>query len=88
MKVLKFGAVWCSACLVMRPRWQKIEKKLSWLKTDYFDVDERPDLDKKYQLSDYPAFIFLDKQGEEFSRMYGEKTEKELIEFLEKNKDR
>jgi len=25
MKVLKFGAVWCSGCLVMRPRWRSIE---------------------------------------------------------------
>jgi len=25
MKVLKFGAVWCPGCLVMRPRWAEIE---------------------------------------------------------------
>ena len=88
MKVLKFGAVWCSGCLVMRPRWQRIEKKLTWLKTEYIDVDRRPDLDRKYKLTDYPAFIFLGKKGQEFHRIYGEKTEKELIEFLERNKDK
>ena len=25
MKVLKFGAVWCPGCLVMKPRWKEIE---------------------------------------------------------------
>lgn len=40
MKVLKIGAVWCNGCLVMRPRWQEIEKENPWLKTEYFDFDE------------------------------------------------
>lgn len=39
MKVLKFGAVWCSGCLVMRPRWEKIEKEHAWLETECFDCD-------------------------------------------------
>ena len=40
MKVLKFGAVWCNGCLVMRPRWQEIEKETPWLTTKYFDFDK------------------------------------------------
>ncbi len=40
MKVLKFGAVWCSGCLVMRPLWQDIEAENPWLKTEYDDFDE------------------------------------------------
>jgi len=27
MKVLKFGAVWCSGCLVMNPRWRGVEEE-------------------------------------------------------------
>lgn len=88
MKVLKFGAVWCSGCLVMRPRWQEIEKEHPWLTTEYIDVDERPELDTQYRLTDYPAFIFLDKNGVEFHRMYGEIEKNELVEFIEKNKNR
>ena len=40
MKVLKFGAVWCSGCLVMKPIWQEIEKEHPWLKTEYYDFDK------------------------------------------------
>jgi len=88
MKVLKFGAVWCSGCLLMGPRWQEIEKKLPWLKTEYFDVDKDTEVIKKYRLTDYPAFIFLDKNGQEFHRMYGEIDKKELIEYLQENKNK
>jgi len=76
MKVLKFGAVWCSTCLVMVPRWKEIEKEFPWLKTEYHDVDKEPELESKYRLTDYPAFVFLDKKGEEFKRMYGEFSKK------------
>lgn len=88
MKVLKFGAVWCAGCLVMRPRWQKAEKKLPWLKTEYHDVDQEPELEAKYRLTDYPAFIFLDKKGREFDRIYGEISEKDIAEFCLKNKNK
>ena len=76
MRVLKFGAVWCNACLVMQPRWKEIEKELPWLKTEYHDIDQEPKLESKYRLTDYPAFIFLDNNGKEFHRVYGELSKK------------
>jgi len=87
MKILKFGAVWCPECLVMKPRWDKIAEELDWLDTEYYDIDEREDLVKKYKLEDYPTFIFLDKKGEEFLRLSGEIDRKELMEIIIKNKD-
>jgi len=90
MKVLKFGAVWCSTCLLMGPRWKEIEKEFSWLKTKFYDYDKNPEIMKKYKVESgkLPIFIFLDKKGKEFKRMQGEIEKKELIEFLEKNKDK
>lgn len=82
MKIIKIGAVWCPGCLVMRPRWQKIEAKFPWLKTEYFDIDEHPELKEKYQLSDYPAFICLSEQGEVLSQQFGELSEAELEEWF------
>lgn len=87
MKVLKFGAIWCAGCLVMKPRWQEIEKELPWLQAEYFDVDEHPEMVKNYNIIDYPCFIFLDKSGKEFKRLYGEVDKKELIAILENCKD-
>jgi len=88
MKILKFGAVWCPGCIIMKPRFLEIEKEFPWLETEYFDVDERQDLVKQYKLEDFPAFIFLDKNGNEFKRLYGEIEKEELIKIIEENKDR
>ena len=37
MKVLKFGAVWCPECLVMRPLWEEIEKEIPELKNSLWE---------------------------------------------------
>ena len=57
MRVLKFGAIWCPSCLIMRPRWQEIEKENPWLKNEYFDFDENKDIVEKYQIGEsLPVF--------------------------------
>lgn len=71
----------------MKPRWEEIEKELPWLETEYFDVDENPECVKNNSITDYPCFIFLDKSGREFKRLYGEIEKKELIAILETNRD-
>ena len=40
MKVLIFGAVWCPGCIIMKPRWKKIEEELTWLQTEYYNYDQ------------------------------------------------
>jgi thiol-disulfide isomerase/thioredoxin len=88
MKVLKFGAVWCSGCLVMRPRWLEIEKEHPWLKTEYFDFDEDKEAVRKYKVDSgrLPVFVFLDKKGKEFLRKNGEVSKKELVKIIVENK--
>lgn len=89
MKVLKFGAVWCSGCLIMRPRWKEIETENPWLKTEYYDFDQDKEMVEKYEVTDIlPTFIFLDKNEKEFLRLNGEIVKSDLIDFINKNKDR
>lgn len=88
MKVLKFGAVWCSACLIMKPRWKEIEEEFDWLETEYFDADDNPDHIEKFQVKDIPCFIFLDSQDQEIKRMSGEIDKQELIVVILELKDR
>lgn len=89
MKVLKFGAVWCAGCLVMRPRWQEIEKELSWLETQYFDFDQDKEAVEKYKIDqNLPVFIFLDKNSQEIMRLGGEPSKEELLKLIEENKDK
>lgn len=88
MKVLKFGAVWCPGCLIMKPLWEEIEKENSWLDSEYFDVDENPDLVKKYGMDTFPTFIFLDNEGKEIERLVGEVPKEKIIEKINEHKDK
>ena len=89
MKVLKFGAVWCPGCLVMKPRWKEIEVENSWLKTEYYDFDENREIAEKHKVTDVlPVFIFLDKKGEEFLRLEGEVEKHELVRIITEYKNK
>lgn len=85
MKILKFGAVWCKECLVMRPRWAKIEAEITELVSEYFDADENPDVLKKYDVKDIPTFIFLDKDNQELLRLKGTVEEEKLVKEIKEN---
>ena len=89
MKVIKIGAIWCSGCLVMKPRWKNIEAQNSWLQTEYYDFDERKDICEQYKIQGekLPVFIFLDKNDKELERKHGEISEKDISELLVKYKD-
>ena len=88
MKVLKFGAVWCTSCLIMKPRWEKIEQEHDWLETKYYDADEHQELMDQYGIKSIPCFIFLDKAGDELERLVGEIEETKLVETIKKFKDK
>jgi len=89
MKILKFGAVWCAGCLVMKPRWKEIEEKNPWLKTEYHDFDQDKDAVQKYSVNDtLPTFVFLDKDEKEILRLNGEVDKTELLKIIEQNKDK
>lgn len=82
MKVVKINAIWCSGCLVMNKIWKKVLEKYDFeiLELDY-DMDEEEV--KKYNPgSILPIFIFLNND-KEIGRIVGEKSEKEMIKFIE-----
>jgi thiol-disulfide isomerase/thioredoxin len=89
MKVLKFGAIWCSGCLIMKPRWKEIEAENPWLKTEYYEFDESNEMVEKYKIDKtLPTFVFLDKNDNEFLRLNGEVEKDKLLEIINQNKDR
>ena len=90
MQVIKIGAVWCSGCLVMGPRWKEIEQELPWLKTQYYDFDQDKNQIKKYKPDQgrLPCFIFLDKKDKEIQRTTGEVSKKNLLEIINRLKDK
>ncbi len=88
MKILKFGAIWCKECLVMKPIFNEIETEISELKTEYYEADENPEILKEYKVKNIPEFIFLDKNDKEFLRLQGIQNKDELIKIIKENLDK
>ncbi|NCU37572.1 thioredoxin [Candidatus Saccharibacteria bacterium] len=89
MKVIKVGAVWCSGCAVMKPRWQQIEQENPWLQTEFYDYDESPEVMAQYSIDEnLPVAIFVDEQGNEITRRNGEVSKDELVETIQALRDK
>lgn len=89
MKILRFGADWCPACIVMRATWLKVEESAPWLKSVYYDYDAAVDKVAEYAVSDkLPTYIFIDNQDQEILRLQGEFSADKLLEVIEEHKDK
>lgn len=78
MRVVKIGAIWCGACLVMNKVWSQLQKNYQFeaIELDY-DIDE--DEVKKYSPGDIlPVFIFFNEDDQEIGRMIGEHSYVEM----------
>lgn len=81
MKVIKFTAVWCSACLIMNKRWKEIEKEYN-IDSISYDVDFDEDEIKKYDIGDrLPVFLIVD-DDKQIKKLVGEHSIEELKDFI------
>ena len=83
MKIIKIGSSWCSGCIVMKPIWEEIEKKIK-LNTTYYDFDIYEDmLKEKYHIGDkLPIIIIQDDNENELERIVGEIKKEKLIDTI------
>lgn len=83
MKIIKFGAVWCPGCLVMRPVWKEVLKDYPNLDITEYDYDMDEELVEKYNVGDkLPVVIMLDDNDKEIKRLIGERKKEEIIQFI------
>lgn len=83
MKILRISAIWCPACLIMRPIYDEIAKKYQMQnrELDYdFDDEEVKKLDIGRKL---PVAIIYDDNDNELARIHGEKKLAEIEEIIE-----
>lgn len=84
MKIIKFNAIWCPGCLVMKSRWKKVCNEIPDLDITNYDYDIDTDMVKKYNIGKIlPVTIFLNKE-EEIERLIGEISYDKLIETINK----
>ena len=87
MKIIKFNAIWCPGCLVMKSRWKKVCNEIPDLDITNYDIDFDSEEVKKYDVGNIlPVAIFLDDDGNELDRLIGEKKKEEIINVINKYK--
>lgn len=85
MKVLKFNAIWCSACLVMKKIFKHVENMHPELEFTTYDYDTDEDMVEQYNIgTTIPVLVFVDENGNEVGRIVGEKSYEEIEEYIEK----
>lgn len=82
MKLISISAMWCPACLIMRPRVDKVLKEFPNIKKEEYDYDMDEDIVVSYEVgTTLPVFILMDND-QELVRIIGEKKEEEIMEIL------
>ncbi len=84
MKLIKINAIWCSACLIMNKRIEKLQKERNIeVKNIDYDLDSEEAL--SYNPGNIlPVLIFTDDDNNELKRLTGEIDYKELLEVIDK----
>ena len=81
-KVIVISAVWCPSCLILKKDLKKLKQEYQDLEIETLDYDFDEEEVAKYNVKDKLPVIITIKDNEETSRLIGEKSYKEIIEFL------
>lgn len=83
MKIIKIGAMWCPACLIMNKRLKQI-KDVTGIEIISYDYDLDEDIVKKYNVGQVlPELIFLNKDNQEINRLIGEQDSGKILDMIE-----
>ena len=82
LKAYKFSAIWCPACLVMSPIWDKLDTEFD-LNLETYDYDMDKEMVEKYQVGKILPEVILYKDDKEVERFVGEYAFKYLHKVLE-----
>ena len=75
--VLDFTASWCGPCRTMAPIVRDLEAR--GLPIRAVDIDERPELAERYEVTGVPAFVVVAPDGRELGRLSGSCPPEDLI---------
>ena len=85
--VVDFFATWCGPCKMLAPILEGVEKETPDVAFFRIDVDQAPDLARRFGIMSIPTLIFF-CDGEEFSRTVGVQRKPELLAKIEELKAR
>lgn len=80
--IVDFYADWCGPCKMLAPILDEISEENSESVTVYkLNVDDEPDLAKRFSVSSIPTLISF-KEGEEYKRVMGAYPKDAILEEL------
>ena len=85
LTVVDFFATWCGPCQMLAPVLEILSKEQNDLNFFKVDIDESVELAINYQVDVVPTLIIF-KNGNPVKTLEGFRTEKELLEELNKLK--
>ncbi len=76
--LVDFYTDWCKVCKIMKQDVFASQEAISYFPDNYMvyslNAEERPDIAKKFKVSQYPTYIFLNHKGKEIHRLTGMMT--------------
>ena len=85
LTLVDFWATWCGPCRMVGPIIEKLgEKYESQAVIAKVDVDQEPDLARRFGVMSIPTVVFL-KNGKEFKRMVGVQSPAAYMDVLDEN---
>ena len=79
--LLDFWAPWCGPCQMVLPLIDEIAGERSDIKVGKINVDENPELAKRFRVMSIPTLIVMEK-GEIKNRATGYRPKEEILELL------
>ena len=84
-KIIVISAVWCPYCLILKKYLKKLKEENNELIVNTYDYDFDEDEIKKYNVNEILPVIIVEDNDVEVSRLIGEKTYEEIMDFLKEN---
>ncbi len=81
--VVDFWATWCGPCKMLAPIMDEVAESLTDAKFGKVDVDQAPELAKKFQIMSIPN-VCIFKDGQLVDRIIGLCDQDELTETIKK----
>jgi len=79
IKILRFTASWCNPCKMLAANLHEVNTDVS---IEVIDIDSSPDIATEYRIRSVPTLVML-KEDKEIKRLIGNKSTKELREWIE-----
>lgn len=81
MKIVKIGALWCPACLIVNKSILKLKEEYNLIVEEYdYDFDEEEV--KKYSVGNTLPILIFYKDNKEYKRLIGEVSKEKIEEVI------